>query len=405
MKFNDKKALLMNYVGLVAIAGAIIFALISSTIGAIVCAVVALISMAASLLFQKQESSQHAQQIASLQEQLAEIPSGELAFNSLSKLYSQAAPIWSEQIAHSINESTTAISELSQRFVEISSSLHATIQMTGTEGVDGEPYNSRENIRKTAEKIQDELQQVISSLRSIVDLKSASLKKIQELDNYTSDLTRMAESVQQVADQTNLLALNAAIESARAGEAGRGFAVVADEVRKLAKQSGETGEEIKQKVDFISKGVSDVLTSAKEASLKEEELIETSDNVIKEVIEQHKFTTYSLAEADNLMTNMGNHIREEISGIIVKMQFQDRVSQILSHVSENLDDLQTDIDRGVINFDTLSEQGEAQVESYLLKLTQSYTTQEEMEIHANTHDHGQQEDFAESDDDEDITLF
>ncbi|MEL0036435.1 MAG: methyl-accepting chemotaxis protein [Gammaproteobacteria bacterium] len=405
MKFNDKKALLMNYVGLVAIAGAIIFALISSTIGAIVCAVVALISMAASLLFQKQESSQHAQQIAVLQEQLAEIPSGELAFNSLSKLYSQAAPIWSEQIAHSINESTTAISELSQRFVEISSSLHATIQMTGTEGVDGEPYNSRENIRKTAEKIQDELQQVISSLRSIVDLKSASLKKIQELDNYTSDLTRMAESVQQVADQTNLLALNAAIESARAGEAGRGFAVVADEVRKLAKQSGETGEEIKQKVDFISKGVSDVLTSAKEASLKEEELIETSDNVIKEVIEQHKFTTYSLAEADNLMTNMGNHIREEISGIIVKMQFQDRVSQILSHVSENLDDLQTDIDRGVINFDTLSEQGEAQVESYLLKLTQSYTTQEEMEIHANTHDHGQQEDFAESDDDEDITLF
>ena len=276
----------MNYVGLVAIAGAIIFALISSTIGAIVCAVVALISMAASLLFQKQESSQHAQQIASLQEQLAEIPSGELAFNSLSRLYSQAAPIWSEQIAHSINESTTAISELSQRFVEISSSLHATIQMTGTEGVDGEPYNSRENIRKTAEKIQDELQQVISSLRSIVDLKSASLKKIQELDNYTSDLTRMAESVQQVADQTNLLALNAAIESARAGEAGRGFAVVADEVRKLAKQSGETGEEIKQKVDFISKGVSDVLTSAKEASLKEEELIETSDNVIKEVIEQ-----------------------------------------------------------------------------------------------------------------------
>jgi len=405
MKFNDKKALLMNYVGLVAIAGAIIFALISSTIGSIVCAVVALISMAASLLFQKQESSQHAQQIASLQEQLAEIPSGELAFNSLSRLYSQAAPIWSEQIAHSINESTTAISELSQRFVEISSSLHATIQMTGTEGVDGEPYNSRENIRKTAEKIQEELQQVISSLRSIVDLKSASLKKIQELDNYTSDLTRMAESVQQVADQTNLLALNAAIESARAGEAGRGFAVVADEVRKLAKQSGETGEEIKQKVDFISKGVSDVLTSAKEASLKEEELIETSDNVIKEVIEQHKFTTYSLAEADNLMTNMGNHIREEISGIIVKMQFQDRVSQILSHVSENLDDLQTDIDRGVINFDTLSEQGEAQVESYLLKLTQSYTTQEEMEIHANTYDHGQQEDFAESDDDEDITLF
>ena len=112
--------------------------------------------------------------------------------------------------------------------------MENTIQLTGTEGVEGEPYNSRESIQATANKIQCELQEVTTSLRNIVDLKTESLKKIQELDNYTSDLTRMAESVQQVADQTNLLALNAAIESARAGEAGRGFAVVADEVRKLA---------------------------------------------------------------------------------------------------------------------------------------------------------------------------
>lgn len=405
MEFNGNKSLLANVVGIVAVAVSLVFALISSTTGVVICSVLAVIAIGMGVFLQKQESAQTAETILSLEQQLAEIPSGEVAFNSLSKLYTQAAPIWSDQISHSISESTNAITELSQRFVEISSSLQTTIQMTGMQGTEGEPYNSRENIKQTADKIQAELQEVITSLKSIVELKSESLKKIQELDNYTTDLTRMAESVQQVADQTNLLALNAAIESARAGEAGRGFAVVADEVRKLAKQSGETGEEIKQKVDFISRGVSDVLSSAQEASVKEEELIETSDNVIKEVIEQHKFTTYSLSEADNLMTNMGNHIRDEISGIIMQMQFQDRVSQILSHVSENLNDLHADIDRGVLNFDTLSEQGEAQVDSYLLKLTQSYTTQEEMVIHANTHDHGQHDDFADSGEDEDVTLF
>lgn len=405
MNFNGNKILLANVVGIVTIAISLAFTLMSSATGTIICSIIAVLSLSFGLFLQKQHDATQNHTIKVLEQQLAEIPSGEIAFQSLSKLYSQAAPIWSDQIAHSIRDSTASITELSERFIEISSSLHATIEMTGVQCVEGEAYNSRESIKQTADKIQSELHEVISSLRSIVELKSDSLKKIQELDNYTTDLTRMAESVQQVADQTNLLALNAAIESARAGEAGRGFAVVADEVRKLAKQSGKTGEEIKEKVDFISRGVSDVLHSAQDASIKEEELIATSDNVIKEVIEQHKFTTYSLSEADNLLSNMGNNIRDEISGIIVKMQFQDRVSQILSHVRENLNDLHSDIERGVINFETLSEQGEAQIDSYLLKLTQSYTTHEEMMIHAHAHEHGHQDDFVDASKDQDVTLF
>ncbi len=137
-------------------------------------------------------------------------------------------------------------------------------------------FNSRGSIHKTGQQIQDELNNVTSSQKSIVDNKDISVQKIQDLDNYTGELTKMAESVQQVADQTNLLALNAAIESTRAGEAGRGFAVVADEVRKLASQSGQTGEEIKKKVDIISTGVANVLQEATATASKEQEFIASS---------------------------------------------------------------------------------------------------------------------------------
>ena len=370
----------------------------------VVTAILAILTLAAGMYLQNKEAELFSSQLAELQDEITSIPDGETAFDSLVTLYSKAAPIWSDQITHSITESTTAITDLSQRFVDIGTNLKNTIQLTGTEGVEGEPYNSRESIQATANKIQCELQEVTTSLRNIVDLKTESLKKIQELDNYTSDLTRMAESVQQVADQTNLLALNAAIESARAGEAGRGFAVVADEVRKLAMQSGETGEEIKHRVDYISKGVSDVLSTAQAASDKEEELINTSDNVIKNVIEQHKFTTYSLSAADALMANMSNQINDEIGAIIIQMQFQDRISQILSHVSKNLNDLQADIQSGEISFSALCEQEDTYVENFLKKITTTYTTAEEMNIHANTHDHGQQQDTKEATDD-DVLFF
>ena len=104
------------------------------------------------------------------------------------------------------------------------------------------------------------------------------------------------------------------------------------------------------------------------------------------------------------MTQMSKHVNDEISGIIVEMQFQDRISQILSHVSDNLSELQMDLESGEMSFEVLSNEGDTHVESYLHKLTQTYTTQEEMRIHANTHDHGVDE-VSEDADEDDVLFF
>jgi hypothetical protein len=46
------------------------------------------------------------------------------------------------------------------------------------------------------------------------------------LEEQSSQVEEIVDTIEDIADQTNLLALNAAIEAARAGEHGRGFAVV-----------------------------------------------------------------------------------------------------------------------------------------------------------------------------------
>ncbi len=255
----------------------------------------------------------------------------------LQALGHDVSPVWVRQIEMSRTQMESAITELSARFASIVEKLESAV-LASENSADGVEGDGRGLVAVFA-NCEGRLNEVVSSLKMAMDNKQAMLAEVNGLLDFIGELKQMAVDVAGIADQTNLLALNAAIEAARAGEVGRGFAVVADEVRKLSTLSKETGTRISAKVETISSAISGAVRAADQTATHEAQSVTRSENAIDSVLRDFKVVTEGLIESSGILRSQSAGIKDEIADAIVQLQFQDRVSQVLCHVRDNIGSL------------------------------------------------------------------
>ena len=249
----------------------------------------------------------------------------------------QMSPVWAGHIENSRLQMESAISSLAGRFSGIVEKLDQAVRASSS--ASGSVEDGESGLVAVFAKGEKELDSVVASLRSAMTSKAAMLGKVQGLDQFIAELQKMAADVASIAKQTNLLALNAAIEAARAGETGRGFAVVADEVRKLSTRSGETGERIAEKVAVISAAIVSTCQTAGVSMRDEDQAMHASEAAISAVLADFRRVTEVLVASSGLLKNESLGIKSEVAEALVQLQFQDRVSQIMSHVQHNIEGL------------------------------------------------------------------
>ncbi|MDO8294228.1 MAG: methyl-accepting chemotaxis protein [Gallionella sp.] len=336
--------------------------------------VVLLSGIAASILLVRQ----HAADIESVRE--ATLAEADAAFRaqtadylrSLQTLGSDVVPVWVRHVETGRSQMETAIIELMVRFSGIVDKLDAALKASesASEGIDG----GLVSVFASSEK---ELGAVVSSLRAATQHKDAMLAEINELLHFIVELEKMAIDVAGIADQTNLLALNAAIEAARAGEAGRGFAVVADEVRKLSTLSKETGKQISEKVKIISAAISAAVNTSEQTAAGEAKALVASEAAIGNVLGNFRQITGGLSESSGILRKESDGIKNEVAMSLVQLQFQDRVSQILSHVRDNIGSLPGYLEKSQAEFDRNGRLEPVAAKQLLHEIESTYAMAEE----------------------------
>ena len=314
-----------------------------------------------------------------------EVGSTEQWMTDLSDVIIEVIDVSNRQIENSRVQTEEAIMQMSTRFTSLVTRLNsaldaATLSNSSLPASDGSDSTLLDNVFMNSKA---ELASVITNHSDALVNRKASFDQLSSLAGDTGVLKSMAEGVEKIASQTNLLALNAAIEAARAGEVGRGFAVVADEVRSLSIQSGETGRDISQTINNFTVSVEETMKQATAAMETDLLLEEEGSNTITTVLESLEWMTKGMSESSEILKNESLEIVQEVNEIIMSLQFQDRTSQILVHVTEGLNELPKVINQQMEMVANGDKEG-LNVSEILNTLKLNYTTAEEVSLHDNT---------------------
>ena len=218
------------------------------------------------------------------------------------------------------------------------------------------------------------LAQVLQMLQQALQRKSLLLESNQQVAQAAGALKNQTEIIQRISKEITLLSLNASIEAARAGEAGRGFSVVAERVRELSDTTSQAANDIISRMQTLMQAIDGSSSQLQCSGEMDEQLMADANRQIGTVLSGFSLMTRELCGTIGQLEQTQLQVQHKLEDAVRNFQFQDRVSQRLTHVISAMQQLQNlRADSAVIQRDDLEQLG--------INLYQSYTMQDERELH------------------------
>lgn len=221
------------------------------------------------------------------------------------KLASDQLASNSELLANGASQQAAALEETGSSLEEMTSMTRHNAENTELVG------KTTNETRVTAENGLEKVRAMEVALRQSREAVEEMRRSVKAMQSSGVEVTKIINTIDEIAFQTNILALNAAVEAARAGEAGMGFAVVADEVRNLAQRSAEAAKQTAQKIENSIQASDSGVTSSEHVVKALNEI----DCKAQEVNEGFKSVLNMIKSVEELVEQIANASNEQYQGI------------------------------------------------------------------------------------------
>ncbi|MHB8972980.1 MAG: methyl-accepting chemotaxis protein [Pirellulaceae bacterium] len=234
--------------------------------------------------------------------------------------------------------------QVEKAVVEVCDSFHSMVNRARESATQATASLSRGAAGKTRESGSQALvgvtHRILVRTEAASGMTQQTVQTMEEVEEQMRRITGSLQDVDAIARALGVLGLNANIEAARAGEHGRTFGVVAGETTKLAGAAAQISKSIQKIVEQLRKSVDDTSRKLRTVSTALSEDAQTSRIEVDEAVGVMTATEENLRHSVEHSVHSNESLANDIARAVVAMQFQDSMSQQVTHVVDALGEVE-----------------------------------------------------------------
>jgi methyl-accepting chemotaxis protein len=249
----------------------------------------------------------------------------------------------SEQLTQTSSQIEDSVVSVCQSFQEIASRAKATVSK-GRSFI----HDSGALVEASNGSFDELLQRCSGALVSVLKITELStevsrraVERVKQIDQASQKITGALGQLDEITKGNRIMALNARIEAAHAKEKGAGFAVVAVEVAAQSERSRQVTARVSDFVEELRGLAASTLSDLEQSIVRDRTDMERCRFEVEGTMEELNNSHRAMQQVLDGMSREGESLAQDIGAAIRGMQFQDRVSQRISHVVQDLNILKT----------------------------------------------------------------
>ncbi len=247
----------------------------------------------------------------------------------------------SKQLKQTSQQIESSVVSVCGSFQGIAERARSTVARTaGFLSSEGKAVSGKQSFEGLIGNCTDTLLKILSTTEEASEVSRRAIERIQQMDKASQSIGAALTRLERIAHENKMLAMNARIEAAHAGQHGAGFAVVAVEVVSQTEKAQEVTAYVSGLIGNLRELAGSTLSDLRQMNDRDRLRVEECRREVDESLRDMQATHGEMKSMLAGMSEEGALLANDIGSAVRDLQFQDRTSQQIAHVVEDLETLQ-----------------------------------------------------------------